>query len=184
MLLFLFNGNASVGAPTEPFVKIFDGKTLRGWEATKGAENAWRVENGILVGTGDNGRGYLTYTLNQQIADFEMKFSYRFPGEGNSGVNIRAVPDETGKRDFKSYHADLGHKGIGKNVMGAWDFHTPGRTEHRCFRGDSLIINQDDTPTITPIKDSVTLADIQANQWNDVRIVARDNHFQLFINGG
>ncbi|MBA62835.1 MAG: hypothetical protein CMJ76_10775 [Planctomycetaceae bacterium] len=173
----------SVHSEERGFHKVFDGKTLDGWKPTAGAENAWRVEDGILIGTGDKGRGYLTYTGNLDIADLEMKFSYRFPDKGNSGVSIRAVKDETGTRDFKSYHADLGHKGIGKNVMGAWDFHTPGRREHRCFRGDSLIINKDDSPSITEIENSLTNADIKANQWNEVHIIARNNHFQLIING-
>ena len=164
------------------FQQIFDGKSLDGWEPTKGAESAWQVKDGILVGTGDKGRGYLTYVGNKQVADLEMKFSYRFPGKGNSGVSIRAVPDETGKRDFKSYHADLGHKGIGGNVMGAWDFHTPGRREHRCFRGDSLVIKKDDTPLIKMIPNALTADDIHTNGWNQVHIIAVDNHFKLFIN--
>ena len=42
---------------------------------------------------------------------------------------------------------DLGHVGIGKNVLGAWDFHTPGRKEHACFRGDRLVIDENDRPT-------------------------------------
>ena len=112
-----------------------------------------------------------------------MTFSYRFPGEGNSGVSIRAAVDETRKRDFKSYHADLGHKGIGKNVMGAWDFHTPGRREHRCFRGDNLVILENDEPKLTEIKNGLTADDIYANQWNHVHIIARDNNFKLIING-
>ena len=77
----LYNTSA---AKEKGFVKIFDGKTLNGWQPTKGSENAWHVEDGILVGTGDKGRGYLTYIDNQSIADLEMTFSYRFPGEGNS----------------------------------------------------------------------------------------------------
>ena len=183
-LLFLLACLPSTAhAETKGFTSIFDGASLKGWEPTKGAENAWRVADGILIGTGDQGRGYLTYTGHKQLADLEMKFSYRFPGKGNSGVSIRAIEDETGKRDFKSYHADLGHKGIGKNVMGAWDFHTPGRIEHRCFRGDRLVINADDSATITEIKDGLSFDDINSQQWNDVHIIARGNHFQLIING-
>ena len=137
----------------------------------------------MIVGNGDKGRGYLTYTANKNVADLELKFSYRFPGKGNSGVNIRAIPDKTRRRDFQSYHADLGHLGIGKNVMGAWDFHTPGRREHRCFRGDRLVIAETDQPTITPIKNALTAADIRKGDWNHVHIIVEGNRFQLFING-
>ena len=183
--LLLFLGLASVqGAAKDGFVSMFDGKTLKGWEATPArTAPAWTVQDGLIVGNGDKGRGYLTYAANKNVADLEMKFSYRFPGKGNSGVNIRAIPDKTRRRDFQSYHADLGHLGIGKNVMGAWDFHTPGRREHRCFRGDRLVIAEDDKPTITPIKNALTAADIRKGDWNHVHIIAKGNRFQLFING-
>ena len=183
--LLLFLGLASVqGAAKDGFVSMFDGKTLKGWEATPAKiAPAWTVQDGMIVGNGDKGRGYLTYTANKNVADLELKFSYRFPGKGNSGVNIRAIPDKTRRRDFQSYHADLGHLGIGKNVMGAWDFHTPGRREHRCFRGDRLVIAENDQPPITPIKNALTAADIRKGDWNHVHILVEGNRFQLFING-
>ena len=167
------------GAGKDGFVSIFDGKALKGWEAmpTRTAP-AWTVQDGIIVGNGDKGRGYLTYAPNKNVADLELKFSYRFPGKGNSGVSIRAIHDKTRKRDFQSYHADIGHLGIGKNVMGAWDFHTPGRREHRCFRGDRLVIGKDDKPTITPIEGALTAADIKKGDWNHVHIIARGQQFQ------
>ncbi len=171
-------------AGKDGFVSIFDGKTLKGWEAMPArTAPAWMVQDGIIVGNGDKGRGYLTYSPNKEVADLEMKFRYRFPGKGNSGVSIRAIVDKTRKRDFQSYHADLGHLGIGKNVMGAWDFHTPGRKEHRCFRGDKWVIGEDDKPTITAIKDALTAADIRKGDWNSVHIIAKGNNFKLFING-
>ncbi len=166
------------------FVSMFDGKTLDGWSVMPpSAAKAWTAEDGMIVGDGDKGRSYLVYDANRQIADFELTFSYRFPGEGNSGVNIRARKDPTKKRDFQGYHADLGHVGIGKQVLGAWDFHTPTRREHACFRGDRLVIDEDDNPTVTKIEDAVTLEDIHKGDWNHVRVVARDNNFKLFING-
>ncbi len=119
------------------------------------ASEAWYVRDDYIVGEGKKGRCYLIYDGNRDIADFELKFSYRFPGEGNSGVNIRAVKDPTGKRDYQAYHVDLGHAGIGGKVLGAWDFHTPGRIEHRCFRGDKLIIREDDSPAISSLKGAV-----------------------------
>ena len=183
-LLFVVILTTAQAAEKDGFVSMFDGKTLKGWEATPSkTAAAWTVKDGMIVGNGDKGRGYLTYTPNKNVADLEMKFSYRFPGKGNSGVNIRSIRDKTGRRDFQSYHADLGHLGIGKNVMGAWDFHTPGRREHRCFRGDRLVIAEDDKPTITPIEGTLTAADIRKGDWNAVHIIAKGNNFKLYING-
>jgi len=165
------------------FRSIFDGKTLKGWRALP-AETApaWTVKNGMIVGDGDKGKGYLTFE-NGEIADLEIKLSYRFPGKGNSGISIRARQDKTGKRHFQSYHTDFGHVGIGEQVLGAWDFHTPGRKEHACFRGDRLVIDENDEPKVTKIDGAVIKEDINKGDWNTVHVIARGNNFKFFING-
>ncbi len=100
-------------AKDKDYTPIFDGKTLKGWEAMPAnTAKAWTVKEGMIIGNGDLGRGYLTYSPNKKVADLELKFSYRFPGKGNSGVSIRAIVDKTRKRQFQSYHADIGHMGI------------------------------------------------------------------------
>lgn len=165
------------------FVSIFDGMTLKGWEALP-AETApvWTVQDGMIVGAGDKGQGYLSFE-KKEIADLEIKLKYRFPGQGNSGISIRARKDKTGKRYFEAYHADFGHVGIGKQVLGAWDFHTPGRKEHACFRGDRLVIDENDKPKVKKIPDAVTLKDINKGDWNSVHVIAKDNNFKFYING-
>jgi hypothetical protein len=168
------------------FVSIFDGKTLAGWKpVSTDAKDAWVVRDGVIRGDGDKGgRCYLAYEENKKIGNFELKFSYRLTGsKANSGVSIRAVEDKTGRRDFQSYHADLGAVGMGKQVMGAWDFHTPGRKEHRCFRGDRLVIDKNDKPTITPIENGLKEEDIKKGDWNAVHLIARGNQFRFIING-
>jgi hypothetical protein len=178
--LMVLGTTSAQSADKDGFISIFDGKTLKGWEAMPAkTAPAWTVKDGIIVGNGDKGRGYLTYSPNKEVSDLELKFSYRFPGKGNSGVSIRAIVDKTRKRHFQSCHADIGHLGIGKNVMGAWDFHTPERREHRCFRGDRLVIGKDDKP----IKNALTAVDIKKGDWNRVYIIAKGNNFKLFING-
>ena len=170
-------------AKPDGFKPIFDGKTLNGWEVMPAKTiSAWTVKDGMIVGNGDKGRGYLVYE-NKEIADLELKFTYRFPGKGNSGVSIRAIKDKTRRRSFQSYHADIGHLGIGPQVLGAWDFHTPGRREHRCFRGERLVIDEKDKPTLTKIEGAVTKDDIHKNDWNKVHVIAKGNQFKFSING-
>jgi hypothetical protein len=168
------------------FVSIFDGKSLKGWSpVSTSVEDAWVVRNGVIRGDVDKGgRCYLAYVENGKISNFELKLSYRLTGsKANSGISIRAVRDSSGRRDFQSYHADLGAVGMGKQVMGAWDFHTPGRKEHRCFRGDRLVIDKNDKPTITQIENGLKEEDIREGEWNDVHLIARGNHFKFIING-
>ena len=169
--------------PEPGFVSMFDGKTLKGWSTLpKKASKAWSVKEGAIVGEGDKGRSYLVWE-NHDIADFEMKLCYKFPGKGNSGINLRAIPDKTRRRAFQAYHVDIGHVGIGKQVLGAWDFHTPGRREHACFRGDRLVIDENDKPTLTKIKDAVTLDDINKGGWNELHVIVKGNNFKFYING-
>jgi hypothetical protein len=179
--LLLVSAGATAAEPG--FTSVFDGKTLKGWSVMPAkSAKAWTVKDGMIVGNGRKGRGYLTYDKHD-IADLEMTLSYRFPGKGNSGVSIRARKDKTRRRHFQSYHADFGHVGIGRQVLGAWDFHTPGRREHACLRGDRLVIDEKDKPTLTKIKGAVTKADIKKGEWNHVRIIAKDNNFKFYING-
>ena len=189
-LLLVFTGFAILVVPglaapggEAGFVSMFDGKSFKGWTVKpESAAEAWTIREGMIVGNGDLGRCYLEYD-SSDVADFELKLSYRFPGKGNSGVNIRSIPDTTGKRLFTSYHADIGHVGVGKEVLGAWDFHTPGRREHECFRGDRLVIDKDDNPTRMPIEGAVTLDDIKQGGWNDIRVIASGNKFTFYVNG-
>ena len=72
---------------TDGFVSIFDGQTLERWRALPAeTAGAWTVSEGMIVGDGDKGQGYLTFE-NGEIADLEIKLSYRFPGKGNSGIS-------------------------------------------------------------------------------------------------
>lgn len=166
------------------FVSIFDGKSLNGWKAVPGnSASDWTVRDGIIVGTGSKTRlSYLVWN-QRQLENFELELSYRLPGNGNTGIEVRAQPDPTGKRPFLGYHADLGHLGIGPHILGAWDFHFAGRKEYSCQRGIRLTIDEAGNPHQTEIEHSLTPADIQPHQWNRVRVVARGNNFQFFVNG-
>ena len=164
------------------FVSLFDGKTLTGWNVEpKTKTSDWTVRDGAIVGRGDKGHSYLAWK-DKNLTDFELKLSYRLPRKGNTGIDIRGRPVLTGRRRYESYHADLGHVGIGPHILGAWDFHFTRRKEHPCNRGTRLVIGPDEKARSSKIDGAVTLADIRPRQWNDVRVIARGNHFQFFIN--
>ena len=165
------------------FVSLFDGKTLAGWGAVpKASASDWTVRDGVIVGRGSAKRlSYLVWK-DKDLTDFELRLRYRLPGKGNTGVEIRSRPDLTGKRPFEGYHADLGHVGIGPHILGAWDFHFAKRKEYPCNRGTRLVIDADGKAHSSAIRGALTAADVRPRQWNDVRIIARGNHFQFFIN--
>lgn len=199
MMAALVNSNAQLSAPGDPsvamaklsdpppdrgWVAIFNGKTLEGWHAApQDSASDWSVEQGVIVGRGSANRLVYLVWKEADLTDFELRLQYRLPGKGNTGIEIRSQPDPSGKRPFEGYHADLGHVGIGPHILGAWDFHFATRTEYPCHRGTRLMIDEDGKAHASAIPEALTLAQIRPHQWNDVRVIARGNHFQFFING-
>ena len=119
------------GAAALGFVRMFDGETLSGWRAEP-PESAsdWSVRDGAILGQGSVQRlSYLVWE-DAGLTDFELRLRYRMLTDGNTGVEVRAQPDPSGKRPFVGYHADLGHPGIGAHILGAWDFHFATREEY------------------------------------------------------
>ena len=166
------------------FVSIFDGKSLEGWRVVPEETSAdWSVRDGVILGAGSADRlSYLVWR-DEDLADFELEFSYRLLTRGNTGVEIRSRVDVTGKRPFEGYHADLGHVGIGPGVLGAWDFHFARRKEPACRRGTRLVIDADGKTHRTRIEGALSKGDVHERQWNDVHIIARGRWFRLVING-
>ena len=167
------------------FVPIFNGRTLADWRADPASLGAsWSVVDGAIQGEGlENRLAYLVYSADEGLRDFELKLSYRMLTDGNSGIELRARVDPTGKRPFLGYHADLGHVGIGRNILGAWDFHFATREEFPCERGTSLVIAENGTASWERLDDPVALEDIKKRDWNSCHIVAKGSHFQFMING-
>ncbi len=65
------------------FVKIFDGKTLKGW---KGATEGYMVKDGILVAKKKGGGNLFT---TKEFGDCIFRFEYKLEPGGNNGVSIR-----------------------------------------------------------------------------------------------
>lgn len=66
---------------------LFNGVDLTGWEgADQPAENCWRVENGLLVCTGQKGPWL---RCRHTVGDFDLRLQYKLKPGGNSGVYTR-----------------------------------------------------------------------------------------------
>src|SRR3982751_4340857 len=72
------------------FTKIFDGKTLKGWD---GDMTHWKVENGTIVAelTAANPIKANTFLIwkGGKPGDFEFKAEFKISKNGNSGVQYR-----------------------------------------------------------------------------------------------
>lgn len=178
-------GSCESPEPDAGFDPIFDGRTLAGWRAAPEADiAAWSVVDGTLRAMGlEERQSFLVYAEDEALTDFELKFSYRMLTDGNTGVELRARADRSGKRLFEGYHADLGHVGIGSHILGAWDFHFATRKEFPCPRGTRLLIDESGAGHSEPIDNPLQLAEIRERDWNHCLVIAKGNRFQFFING-
>ena len=96
----------------QDFRAIFDGKTLEGWKCRPESEAGnWKVEDGKIVGTGKGRESYLMF--EKELADFELKFSYRLLTEGNTGLEVRSRPVPGRASRLHGYHVDIGHVELG-----------------------------------------------------------------------
>ena len=183
----------------EGFVKIFDGKTLDGWE---GDTTYWRVENGSLLGeiTPDKLLKNNSFIIWQggQPKDFELKTEFRITESGNSGINYRSEQLDTIPYALSGYQADID----GQNRYTGQNYEEKKRTT-LAYRGQRVTVHSQANPeepgslraNITKnawgnneITGSVGESDslknlIHQEDWNEVHLVVQGNRLQHYVNG-
>jgi len=179
------------------FVKIFDGKTLTGWE---GDSTYWRVENGNLVGEITPATLLKTNSFiiwqGGTPADFEIMVEFKITKAGNSGINYRSEALKDVAHALKGYQADID----GANRYTGQNYEERARTT-LAYRGEIVTINalanatdllKDHQKNNAWLERTVTgslgtAEELQtknkSDDWNTCRIVARGNRLQHYING-
>jgi hypothetical protein len=162
LLTVVIVGSPLVLAADEPAkpVKLFDGKTLAGWE---GNEKMFRIEDGAIVA------GTLTEKIprneflatKKDYADFELRLKFKLLGgpQANAGVQIRSerIPKH---HEMIGYQADMG--------SGWW-----GALYDESRRNKILA---------APKKGEAEKV-LKPDDWNDYRILCQGKRIQLWING-
>ena len=140
------------------FKKLFDGKTLNGWEVLPGGQ--WKVDNGVIVGHQDKTEQRHGMLLSKKTySDFVVKLKYRAI-KGNSGFYFRAERAK-GKASVKGFQAEI--DATGKDVGGIYE--TSGR----------YWVSR---PTADKIKTFY-----KKHQWNDMVIRAVGKDTTVYVNG-
>jgi WD40 repeat protein/tRNA A-37 threonylcarbamoyl transferase component Bud32 len=91
---------------TADWVQLFNGKDLTGWKVPPTQPGNWRVENGLLIGSGPGPFSHL-YTEQGDFADFHLRVEAKINQLGNSGVYFRASPQSITKFPREGYEAQI-----------------------------------------------------------------------------
>lgn len=148
---------------TQKSVRLFDGKTFKGWEGD--TLNTWRIENGALVG------GFLGKDVpyndfictTRSYANFILKLKVKLTGNKgfiNSGIQFRSQRLKDPAHEMVGYQADYG-----ENYWG---------TLYDESRRNKTIAGQDA---------KITQQFIKLNDWNDYELRAENRRIRIYING-
>jgi hypothetical protein len=137
---------------------MFNGTSLTGWKGYKKATvpTGWTVAAGVLTRSGPGG----DLMTAEEYGDFEMRFEWKVPQNGNSGIIYRIAeteqyPWQTGP-EYQILH-NQGHAD-GKNPITS--------------AGSNYAVNP-------PVKDVTK----PVGEWNDGRLIVRGNHVEHWLNG-
>jgi hypothetical protein len=182
------------------FKKIFDGKTLKGWE---GDPVYWKAENGSIVGviTPETLLKRNTFIIYRDAkpSDFELKCEVKITKEGNTGINYRSeelLPDLPFA--LKGYQADID----GAIRYTGQNYEERGRTTLG-YRGEIVDVNEQTDPEVKnnlraysarnawlPRKVTGSLGNsdslktkIKSEDWNEIHLIVKGNHLLHYVNG-
>ena len=184
LLLFVLLGLSTMSiaqVKTAGFIKIFDGKTMKGWEADT---SFWTIKNGSFVGEVKPGQPIKNNTFliwrGGMPANFEFKAEYRISPEGNSGVNYRSEYVKNIPYALKGYQADID----GANQYTGQNYEERGRG-FLAMRGQKAVLKENAAPMITgSVGNTDTLKSfIKKEGWSLIHIIVEGNHMRHYING-
>lgn len=165
----------------DEFQKIFDGKTLEGWNALN--MSYWSIKDGAITGqsTKENPCTSNQFMVWQggDVADFELKLKFRVSGNGcNSGVQFRSKIKPNGLA--VGYQADI-YKSGGYLGGVCDELHSRKGPELLTANGKKTVIDKNGKRTATKLKGNAVMK--PKGEWNEYHIIAKGQHMILGING-
>ena len=169
----LYNADVQAGE----WVKLFNGKDIRGWEK-KGGAATYKVEGGCIVGTTKPNTPNTFLCPPKKYADFELTFEVKCDPALNSGVQIRSISDAedvpsglSGKDAVKAKK-----KADGKSLFGPQvEIAANGNAAAVWFEGVGGWL-------LDP-KPAITNKVYKKQGWNSYRVLAKGQHIQVWVNG-
>ncbi len=150
-----------------PWVQLFNGKDLTGWQTLPADTQDWKVEDGVLVGNAARG---LLVSKRDDYQDFHLRAQVKINPGGDSGLYFRCRPDGTLPRLVRTgYEAQIIGPGPKPNRTGSLFKFAEGETLDLKLIDANLI--QTDTFWI------------QADTWLGLEVIAAGNRITVKVDG-
>jgi hypothetical protein len=162
---------------TEKTISLFNGKDLTGWKKV-GGTGQYKIEDGCIVGFGENIKGNTFLRTEKTFTDFELTFEFKFDHlKGNSGVMFRAnqkpSKDDNGRVFGYQCEGDNTKRswtaGLYDEARRGWLYPSKGKSEEAAAfakkfteQGNKIFKWED---------------------WNTITIRCEGNHIQTWLNG-
>ncbi|TWU66709.1 Arylsulfatase [Crateriforma conspicua] len=166
--------NVSARPDADGFIRVFDGKSLRGWS---GDSKYWSVQDGALTGVADGTlkmNRFITWK-HSTVRNFDLRVKVKVTAGGNSGIQYRGTmrPD-LGLDVVSGYQCDVVADRPDYNGM---LYDEKGR-RIIARTGQKVIIDTDGQPWIVG---EFPIADFEPDQWHEYRVLVKGNHHQHWI---
>jgi arylsulfatase A-like enzyme len=160
----------------EGFVRIFDGKTLRGWDGDK---QFWSVKDEAITGVADGSlkmNRFLSWT-HSTVRNFDLRVKVKVTAGGNSGIQYRGTSMPEVDLDIVSgYQCDVVASTPNYNGM---LYEERGR-RILSHTGEKVIVAPDGQPWVVG---KMEVKSFPADEWHEYRVLVQRNHHQHWING-
>jgi len=182
---------AVVEAPPEAddMQSLFNGTNLDGWD---GDDRLWQVYNGVILGEtmpDKKSKGNTFLIWKDEVADFELRLSFRVSSSNNSGIQYRSAhitdPAKKPRNDhvLRGYQHEIRNSGDLPDVAG-FIYDEGGKRKRMCLVGEKATWKDGKKvveSTLISAEDFKKL--FRVDKWNDVIIVAKGNRLQHYMNG-
>ena len=166
----------SAGSGKDGFVRVFDGRSLRGWT---GDLKHWSVKDGALTGITDGSlkmNRFLTWK-HSTVRNFDLRVKVKVTAGGNSGIQYRGTsrPD-IGLDIVTGYQCDVVAANPNYNGM---LYEEKGR-RILSHTGEKVIVDAAGQPWVVS---KMPVKEFAAGEWHDYRVLVEGNHHQHWIDG-
>ena len=166
----------------EPWVSLFDSKTLSGWKMAEHGKAKYEVVDGAIHGVTVVGSPNSFLMSEREYGDFELEFEVRVHDSLNSGCQIRSrgkLATDVDAEEKRTGRRPQGEGGLGR-------FHGP-QVEIERSPGFAGYVYGEATQygwlSPEPKSGGKPHDLMKSGDWNQFRIVAKGPRIQTFING-